>query len=193
MIALQRDINNYAVQQKAQEEVLADYPVAERAPEYLDAHLTELQQCLCALEERIKQYQLLYAEWQQHDGRLKQLRMHYEAFRKEVNQVRLLTQQLTAIEEQLTMAKQAEATEQLRFQTIGKELGELQQSRAGLLKGKPADEAEAAVHRREKELNEALELARKNMESVHVRILGIQGEIKQLSQTVIELSDRRRK
>lgn len=38
---------------------------------------------------------------------LKQLRMHYEAFRKEVNQVRLLTQQLTAIEEQLTMAKQA--------------------------------------------------------------------------------------
>ena len=121
VIALQRDINNYAVQQKAQEEVLADYPVAERAPEYLDAHLTELQQCLCALEERIKQYQLLYAEWQQHDGRLKQLRMHYEAFRKEVNQVRLLTQQLTAIEEQLTMAKQAEATEQLRFQTIGKE------------------------------------------------------------------------
>ena len=193
VIALQRDINNYAVQQKAQEEVLADYPVAERAPEYLDAHLTELQQCLCALEERIKQYQLLYAEWQQHDGRLKQLRMHYEAFRKEVNQVRLLTQQLTAIEEQLTMAKQAEATEQLRFQTIGKELGELQQSRAGLLKGKPADEAEAAVHRREKELNEALELARKNMESVHVRILGIQGEIKQLSQTVIELSDQQEK
>ena len=193
VIALQRDINNYAVQQKAQEEVLADYPVAERAPEYLDAHLTELQQCLCALEERIKQYQLLYAEWQQHDGRLKQLRMHYEAFRKEVNQVRLLTQQLTAIEEQLTMAKQAEATEQLRFQTIGKELGELQQLRAGLLKGKPADEAEAAVHRREKELNEALELARKNMESVHVRILGIQGEIKQLSQTVIELSDQQEK
>lgn len=71
VIALQRDINNYAVQQKAQEEVLADYPVAERAPEYLDAHLTELQQCLCALEERIKQYQLLYAEWQQHDGRIK--------------------------------------------------------------------------------------------------------------------------
>lgn len=193
VIAFQRDINNYAVQQKAQEEVLADYPVAERTPEYLDAHLTELQQCLYALEEKMKQYQLLYAEWQQHDGRLKQLRMHYEAFRKEVNQVRLLTQQLTAIEEQLSMAKQTEATEQLRFQTIDKELGELQQSRAGLLKGKPADEAEAAVHRREKELNEALELARKNMESVHVRILGIQGEIKQLSQTVTELSDQQRK
>lgn len=61
------------------------------------------------------------------------------------------------------------------------------------MKGKPADEAEAAVHRREKELNEALELARKNMESVHVRILGIQGEIKQLSQTVIELSDQQEK
>lgn len=42
-------------------------------------------------------------------------------------------------------------------------------------------------------MNEALELARKNMESVHVRILGIQGEIKQLSQTVIELSDQQEK
>ena len=193
VIALQRDIKNYAVQQKAQEEVLADYPAAERTPEYLDARLTELQQALCALEEKMKQYQLLYAEWQQQDKRLKQLRTHYDAFREEVNRLRLLSQQSTAIAEQLSMAKQAETTELLRFQTTDKELGELQQLRAGLLKGKTADEAEAVVHRREKELNEALELARKNMESVHVRILGIQGEIKQLSQTVIELSDQQKK
>lgn len=193
VIALQRDIKNYAVQQKAQEEVLAEYPVAERTPEYLDARLTELQQALCALEEKMKQYQLLYAEWQQQDKRLKQLRTHYDAFREEVNRLRLLSQQSTAIAEQLSMAKQAETTELLRFQTTDKEQGELQQLRAGLLKGKTADEAEAVVHRREKELNEALELARKNMESVHVRILGIQGEIKQLSQVVIELSDQQKK
>lgn len=193
VIALQRDINNYTVQQKAQEEVLADYPVAERTPEYLDARLAELQQALCALEEKMKQYQLLYAEWQQQDNRLKQLRTHYDAFREEVNRLRLLIQQLTAITEQLSMVRQAEAAELLRFQTTDKELGELQQLRAGLLKGKTADEAEAVVLRREKELNEALELARKKTESVHVRILGIQGEIKQLSQTVIELSDQQKK
>ena len=49
---------------------------------------------------------------------------------------------------------------------IAKALDALQQERSLLLKGKSADEAEAAVARREKELNEALEKARKQVEGV---------------------------
>lgn len=188
VIALRQDISNNASLQKIQEDLLTDYPETERTPEHLNLCLTELRQHLDALEEKIKQYQLLYADWQQHDGSLKKLRTHCDAFRKGVTQSRLLTQQLAAAGEQLTMAKEAETTEKTRFETIDGELKQLQQQRAGLLKGKPADEAEAVVRRREKELTEALELARKNLESVRARLFGIQGEMKQLAQTLLELS-----
>lgn len=188
VIALRQDIINNVGQQKIQEDLLTDYPETERTPDHLNLRLTELRQHFDALEEKIKQYQLLYTEWQQHDGGLKKLRTHCDAFRKGVTQSRLLTQQLAAAGEQLTMAKQAETTEKTRFETMDGELKQLQQQRAGLLKGKPADEAEAAVHRREKELTEALELARKNLETVRARLFGIQGEMKQLSQTILELS-----
>lgn len=188
VIALQRDASNYTAQQKTQEELLADYPEAERTPEYLNERLTELQKRLHVLEDRMKQYQLLYTEWQQHDGKLKQLRAYCDAFREGVNRAQLLTQQLSAADEQLSMAKQAEAAEQTRFQTVAEELKQLQQQRAGLLKGKPVSEAEAVVRRREKELNEALELVRKSVESASARIFSVQGEIKQLSQTILELS-----
>lgn len=188
VIALRQDVGNNASQQKIQENLLTDYSEMERTPEHLHLCLTELQQRLDALEEKIKQYQLLYADWQQHDGSLKKLRTHCDAFRKGVTQSRLLTQQLAAAGEQLAMAKQTEATEQTRFQTMDVELKQLKLQRAALLKGKPADEAEAVVRRREKELTEALELARKNQESVRARIFGIQGEMKQISQTVLELS-----
>lgn len=188
VIALRQDISNNASLQKIQEDLLTDYPETERTPEHLNLCLTELRQHLDALEEKIKQYQLLYADWQQHDGSLKKLRTHCDAFRKGVTQSRLLTQQLAAAGEQLTMAKEAETTEKTRFETMDGELKQLQQQRAGLLKGKPADEAEAVVRRREKELTEALELARKNLESVRARLFGIQGEMKQLAQTLLELS-----
>lgn len=188
VIALRQDISNNVGLQKIQEDLLTDYPETERTPEHLNLHLTELRQHLDALEEKIKQYQLLYADWQQHDGSLKKLRTHCDAFRKGVTQSRLLTQQLAAAGEQLTMAKEAETTEKTRFETMDGELKQLQQQRAGLLKGKPADEAEAVVRRREKELTEALELARKNLESVRARLFGIQGEMKQLAQTLLELS-----
>lgn len=190
VIALRQDVSNYAGQQKNQEELLADYPDAERTPERLNARLAELQQHLDTLEEKIRQYQLLYAEWQRHDGSLKKLRTHCDAFRKGVAQSRLLAQQLDAAGEQLSMAKQTEAAEQTRFQTMDGELKQLQQQRASLLKGKPADEAEAVVARREKELGNALELARKNLESVRTCLSGVQGEIKQLMQTVLELRTR---
>lgn len=188
VIALRQDISNNASLQKIQEDLLTDYPETERTPEHLNLCLTELRQHLDALEEKIKQYQLLYADWQQHDGSLKKLRTHCDAFRKGVTQSRLLTQQLAAAGEQLTMAKEAETTEKTRFETMDGELKQLQQQRAGLLKGKPADEAEAVVRQREKELTEALELARKNLESVRARLFGIQGEMKQLAQTLLELS-----
>lgn len=52
-------------------------------------------------------------------------------------------------------------TEQGRFDIITKALEELRLERSQLLKGKSADEAEAAVVRREKELNATLEKAGK--------------------------------
>ena len=75
---------------------------------------------------------------------------------------------------------------------IAKALDALQQERSLLLKGKSADEAEAAVARREKELNEALEKARKQVEGVQNHLSGLQGEMKQLSVVIEELREQQK-
>lgn len=159
----------------------------------LDLRLKTLQQRLDELTEKIKQYELLYVEWQQQDGIMKKLRTHCEALREGLAQTRLLAQQVAATGEQLTMARQAEAAEQTRFDVSGGELKQLQQERATLLKGKSADDSEAAVRRREKELTEALEFVRKEVESVRARMSGLQGEVKQLDVIVRELGEQQKR
>ena len=63
-------------------------------------------------------------------------------------------------------------------------LDALRQERSQLLKGKSADEAEAVVAKREKELTHALDGARLGVETLHNRLLGLQGEMKQIAATV---------
>ena len=69
----------------------------------------------------------------------------------------------------------------------------LRQERSQLLKGKSADEAEAVVAKREKELNLALEKARKEVEAVHNRLSGLQGEMKQITLAIGELQEQYKK
>ena len=66
-------------------------------------------------------------------------------------------------------------------------------TRSQLLKGKSADEAEAAVAKREKELTHALDGARLGVETLHNRLLGLQGEMKQIAATVGELQEQQKK
>ena len=191
-IALQRDVRNIIAQEKTQEEVLAAYSETERTPEYFDTCLQTLRQHLQELEGRINQYQQLYAEWQQKDEGLKKLRHHCESLREGITRSRLLMQQAAAIAEQLAMVQQTETTQRTHFKTVSEQLQQLQQQRATLLKGKPADEAEAVVRRKEKELNDALESARKSVEQVQTNLSGIQGELKQLSRNILELSEQQK-
>ena len=72
-------------------------------------------------------------------------------------------------------------------------LDTLRQERSQLLKGKSADEAEAAVAKREKELTHALDGARLGVETLHNRLLGLQGEMKQIAATVGELQEQQKK
>ncbi|WP_320935278.1 AAA family ATPase [Bacteroides nordii] len=191
-IALQRDVRNIIAQEKTQEEVLAAYSETERTPEHFDTCLKTLRQRLQELEDRINQYQQLYAEWQQKDEGLKKLRHHCESLREGITRSRLLMQQAVAIAEQLAMVQQTETTQCTHFKTVSEQLQQLQQQRATLLKGKPADEAEAVVRRKEKELNDALESARKSVEQVQTNLSGIQGELKQLSRNILELSEQQK-
>lgn len=191
-IALQRDVRNIIAQEKIQEEVLAAYSETERTPEHFDTCLQTLRQRLQELEGRIDQYQQLYAEWQQKDEGLKKLRHHCESLREGITRSRLLMQQAAAIAEQLVMVQQTETTQRTHFKTVSEQLQQLQQQRATLLKGKPADEAEAVVRRKEKELNDALESARKSVEQVQTNLSGIQGELKQLSRNILELSEQQK-
>lgn len=152
----------------------------------------QIQNRLNELAERISAYQHLYAEWQQNDEKIKKLRTYCDALRENVSQCRLAAQKVSAAKEQSAILQKAAIDEQQRFEVIAKALDALRQERSLLLKGKSADEAEAAVARREKELNEALEKARKQVEGVQNHLSGLQGEMKQLSVVIEELREQQK-
>ena len=153
----------------------------------------QIQHRLMELAERILEYRNLYAEWQRSDEEIKKMRAHCEALRENVSLCRLAMQKVSSAKEQLLLLQNTASAEQKRFEVIEKALNVLRQERSQLLKGKSADEAEAVVAKREKELNLALEKARKEVEAVHNRLSGLQGEMKQITLAIGELQERYKK
>ena len=152
----------------------------------------QIQQRLGELAKLILEYRNLYAEWQRGDEEIKKLRSHYEALRENVSRCRLAMQKISAANEQSVLLQNAAIAEQKRFEVIEKALDTLRRERSGLLKGKSADEAEAAVARREGELNLALEKARKEVETAQNGLSGLQGELKQIASSIEELQVRQK-
>ena len=153
----------------------------------------QIQHRLTELAERILEYRNLYAEWQRSDEEIKKMRTHCEALRENVSLCRLAMQKVSSAKEQLLLLQNTASAEQKRFEVIEKALNVLCQERSQLLKGKSADEAEAVVAKREKELNLALEKARKEVEAVHNRLSGLQGEMKQITLAIGELQEQYKK
>lgn len=153
----------------------------------------QIQHRLTELAERILEYRNLYAEWQRSDEEIKKMRAHCEALREHVSLCRLAMQKVSSAKEQLLLLQNTASAEQKRFEVIEKALNVLRQERSQLLKGKSADEAEAVVAKREKELNLALEKARKEVEAVHNRLSGLQGEMKQITLAIGELQEQYKK
>ena len=153
----------------------------------------QIQHRLTELAERILEYRNLYAEWHRSDEEIKKMRAHCEALRENVSLCRLAMQKVSSAKEQLLLLQNTASAEQKRFEVIEKALNVLRQERSQLLKGKSADEAETVVAKREKELNLALEKARKEVEAVHNRLSGLQGEMKQITLAIGELQEQYKK
>ena len=153
----------------------------------------QIQHRLTELAERILEYRNLYAEWQRSDEEIKKMRAYCEALRENVSLCRLAMQKVSSAKEQLLLLQNTASAEQKRFEVIEKALNVLRQERSQLLKGKSADEAEAVVAKREKELNLALEKARKEVEAVYNRLSGLQGEMKQITLAIGELQEQYKK
>lgn len=146
----------------------------------------QIQHRLTELAEQILEYRNLHAEWQRSDEGIKKMRAHCESLRENVSLCRLAMQKVSSAKEQLAILQNAASAEQERFEVIEKALNVLRQERSQLLKGKSADEAEAVVAKREKDLNLALDKARKEVEAVHNRLSGLQGEMKQITLAIGE-------
>ena len=188
-IVLQRDwTHQKMVDGQIGEQLAALYKVG------IDASNEEqIQHRLTELAERILEYRNLYAEWQRSDEEIKKMRAHCEALRENVSLCRLAMQKVSSAKEQLLLLQNTASAEQKRFEVIEKALNVLRQERSQLLKGKSADEAEAVVAKREKELNLALEKARKEVEAVYNRLSGLQGEMKQITLAIGELQEQYKK
>ena len=188
-IALQRDLaHQKTVDGQIAEQLAALYKAGIEA-----GNEEQIQRRLAELAIRILEYRNLYAEWQRSDEEIKKMRAHYEALRENVSLCRLAMQKVSSAKEQLVILQNAASAELKRFEVIEKALNVLRQERSQLLKGKSADEAEAAVAKREKELNLALEKARKEVEAVHNRLSGLQGEMKQIALAIGELQEQYKK
>ena len=188
-IALQRDwTHQKTVDGQIAEQLAALYKAGIEA-----GNEEQIQRRLAELAERILEYRNLYAEWQRGDEETKKMRAHCEALRENVSLCRLAMQKVSSAKEQLVILQNAASAELKRFEVIEKALNVLRQERSQLLKGKSADEAEAAVAKREKELNLALEKARKEVEAVHNRLSGLQGEMKQIALAIGELQEQYKK
>lgn len=188
-IALQRDLaHQKTVDGQIAEQLAALYKAGIEA-----GNEEQIQHRLAELAERILEYRNLYAEWQRGDEETKKIRTHCEALRENVSLCRLAMQKVSSAKEQLVILQNAASAELKRFEVIEKTLNVLRQERSQLLKGKSADEAEAAVAKREKELNLALEKARKEVEAVHNRLSGLQGEMKQIALAIGELQEQYKK
>ena len=189
-IALQRDLaHQKTVDGQIAEQLAALYKAGIEAGN----EEQQIQRRLAELAERILEYRNLYAEWQRGDEETKKIRTHCEALRENVSLCRLAMQKVSSAKEQLVILQNAASAELKRFEVIEKALNVLRQERSQLLKGKSADEAEAAVAKREKELNLALEKARKEVEAVHNRLSGLQGEMKQIALAIGELQEQYKK
>lgn len=187
-IALQRDLAHQKMIERQVREQLSAFQ-----KESADTGNEEqIQQRLGELAKLILEYRNLYAEWQRGDEEIKKLRSHYEALRENVSRCRLAMQKVSAANEQSVLLQNAAIAEQKRFEVIEKALDTLRRERSGLLKGKSADEAEAAVARREGELNLALEKARKEVETAQNGLSGLQGELKQIASSIEELQVRQK-
>ena len=188
-IALQRDLaHQKTVDGQIAEQLAALYKAGIEA-----GNEEQIQRRLAELAERILEYRNLYAEWQRGDEETKKIRTHCEALRENVSLCRLAMQKVSSAKEQLVILQNAASAELKRFEVIEKALNVLRQERSQLLKGKSAYEAEAAVAKREKELNLALEKARKEVEAVHNRLSGLQGEMKQIALAIGELQEQYKK
>ena len=188
-IALQRDLaHQKTVDGQIAEQLAALYKAGIEA-----GNEEQIQRRLAELAERILEYRNLYAEWQRGDEETKKIRTHCEALRENVSLCRLAMQKVSSAKEQLVILQNAASAELKRFEVIEKALNVLRQERSQLLKGKSADEAEAVVAKREKELNLALEKARKEVEAVHNRLSGLQGEMKQIALAIGELQEQYKK
>ena len=188
-IALQRDLaHQKTVDGQIAEQLAALYKAGIEA-----GNEEQIQHRLAELAIRILEYRNLYAEWQRSDEEIKKMRAHCEALRENVSLCRLAMQKVSSAKEQLVILQNAASAELKRFEVIEKALNVLRQERSQLLKGKSADEAEAAVAKREKELNLALEKARKEVEAVHNRLSGLQGEMKQIALAIEELQEQYKK
>lgn len=188
-IALQRDLaHQKTVDGQIVEQLAALYKAGIEA-----GNEEQIQHRLAELAERILEYRNLYAEWQRGDEEIKKIRTHCEALRENVSLCRLAMQKVSSAKEQLVILQNAASAELKRFEVIEKALNVLRQERSQLLKGKSADEAEAAVAKREKELNLALEKARKEVEAVHNQLSGLQGEMKQIALAIGELQEQYKK
>ena len=188
-IALQRDLaHQKTVDGQIAEQLAALYKAGIEA-----GNEEQIQRRLAELAERILEYRNLYAEWQRGDEETKKIRTHCEALRENVSLCRLAMQKVSSAKEQLVILQNAASAELKRFEVIEKALNVLRQERSQLLKGKSADEADAAVAKREKELNLALEKARKEVEAVHNRLSGLQGEMKQIALAIGELQEQYKK
>lgn len=187
LVAVQRDGVHYGEQIKKNTEQLLLWN--SRLPEGVSEE--RLKELIEELNRRIDHYLKLETVWRTEETQIKQKRESCEKQRKQITACRLVSQQASAVAEQMELLKKRWGVEQERYAAFVADLQTLTVGRAALLKGMSADEAEAKVMAHEKELLAELDRAAKEVEGAQTQLAVLQGEINQLKHSIEELMGRK--
>jgi exonuclease SbcC len=181
-VQIDKDIEFNKRQTSERQRLLAAYGEENRRRDWLEARIVEAESQLKALDEQTSLHQRLSRELQVCDTRMASARRHNELLHSAIEAHRLAEQRCLSFAEQVELLKRSVAETRARQAKSESEIAELRRERATLLKGRPADEAEQAVTRREKELTAAVDNAREAMNRGNAQLSGIAGEVKQMEE-----------
>ena len=143
------------------------------------------------INRKVQEYETINKELRQQEEATASLHKECEVLVEAIGDGKLKMQELQAVSERLALLKQTEEREKERFNQADKNLKDFQQQRASLLKGKPIEDAVAAVKSHEAKLVDALEKCRCELENGKLVLSGIQGEIRRLSDMLKELNEKK--
>lgn len=156
-------------------------------PALLDDELHNTRKDLENVVNTLNAYQVLYTNWKSKDETLKELSQKYDHKRQVYHDCNLLVEQINSGNERLLSLEVAERKESEKLKSLMAEKDLLIKQRSALLNGLSIEQYTESHKIKEKSLSDQQGKISLEIDALHKKVAGIQGEIKQMNSSLKEL------